>query len=128
MKTTIKVLSLLIAAMGVIHMAATFSPLIDGKLTSLDHGTRNAMIYMSLMCGLLLVVTGGYLAWVMGKLKELPALRPTVLVVAKVMIIDGVAAVYFMPHNPFAWATSALCIATCLLAVRCYSTLRPASK
>ena len=111
--------------MGITHMAATFSPLIDGKLTSLDDGTRNAMIYMSLMCGLLLVVTGGYLAWAIGKLKEFSVLKPTVLIAAKVAIIDGVAAVCFMPHNPFAWTVSALCVVTCLLTIRHCNTMAP---
>lgn len=105
----IRIVSILIALMGVVHIGATFSPLIGGKLASLDAGTQNAMIYMSLMCGLLLVVLGGYMCWATKKAGTVPELKPTLLITSILMLVDGVAAVSFMPHNPFAWAIAALC-------------------
>lgn len=95
--------------MGVVHIGATFSPLIGGKLASLDAGTHNAMIYMSLMCGLLLVVLGGYMWWAIKKACTMPELKPTLLIASALMLVDGVMAVSFMPHNPFAWTIAALC-------------------
>lgn len=53
-----KILSFSVAIMGLIHICATFSPLIAGKLESLDPKTYNAMIYMSLMCGGFLIALG----------------------------------------------------------------------
>ena len=49
---TRRIIPILIALMGFIHIGATFSPLISGKLGALDTNTYHAMIYMSLMCGL----------------------------------------------------------------------------
>lgn len=119
MKTkSITIISALIALMGFIHIGATFSPLIGGKLTCLDGGTYNAMIYMSLMCGLLLVTLGGYVFWVVRKCSEITRLKPTMQVAAVLLLIDGISAVAFMPHNPFAWAIGLLCAAEFLLTVK----------
>ncbi len=107
---TRKIISILIALMGLIHIGATFSPLISGKLAPLDAGTQNAMIYMSLMCGLLLVSLGSYAAWAICKQSDNPILKPTIRIVFTLLLIDGVSAICFMPHNPFAWAIATLCI------------------
>lgn len=64
-----KILSFSVAIMGLIHICATFSPLIAGKLESLDPKTYNAMIYMSLMCGGFLIALGSYLVWIIDKIK-----------------------------------------------------------
>lgn len=111
MKTITKILSILIVIMGVTHIGATFSPLIGGKLTSLDAGTFDAMVYMSLMCGLLLVVLGGYLRWSIGKVEAMPILKPIITITTLLLLVDGVSAAAFMPHNPFAWTIAILCVA-----------------
>lgn len=111
-------LSLLIALMGIVHIAATFSPLIGGKLAGLDAGTYRAMIYMSLMCGFLLVALGAFLWYSLGKLAECPALIFPMRVAAALLLIDGAAAVCFMPHNPFAWTVGVLCAAEFVLLLR----------
>lgn len=114
----IKVVSALVAVMGCVHMAATFSPLIGGKLAVLDAGTYNAMIYMSLMCGLLLVVLGGYLMWAVARVEACPVLAPSLRVAASLLLVDGVMAMAFMPHNPFAWTIGVLCVAAFLLVIK----------
>ena len=113
-----RILSLLIALMGIVHIAATFSPLIGGKLSALDAGTYWAMIYMSLMCGLLLVTLGAFLFHFIGKLAECPALIFPMRVAAALLLIDGAAAVCFMPHNPFAWTVGVLCAAEFVLLLK----------
>ena len=57
MKNT-KVLSVGVIAMGIIHCAATFTPVIAGKLSALDVGAQTAFLYMSLMCGAMLILGG----------------------------------------------------------------------
>lgn len=99
----IRIISILVAVMGLVHIVATFSPLIGGKLVNLDTGTYHAMIYMSLMCGLLLIVLGGYITWAIAKVAEAPILKPILRIAAVLLLLDGIAAVCFMPHNPFAW-------------------------
>lgn len=106
---TRRIISILIAVMGLIHIGATFSPLISGKLAILDAGTQHAMIYMSLMCGLLLVTLGSYAVLAIGKQTDFPILKPTIRIAYTLLLIDGVSAICFMPHNPFAWAIATLC-------------------
>lgn len=105
---TRRIIPILIALMGFIHIGATFSPLISGKLVTLDTNTYHAMIYMSIMCGLLLVTIGSYIAWAVGRKAIYPILKPTITVAAIVLLIDGVSALCLMPHNPFAWIIFAL--------------------
>ncbi len=117
MEKLLKILSALVVVMGIIHVGATFSPLIGDKLESLDPGTYNAMLYMSIMCGVLLIVLGGYVVWVMGKIASYPMLTTTLRVAALILLVNGASAIYFMPHNPFAWVTSALCIGISILII-----------
>ena len=71
----------------------------------------DAMVYMSLMCGLLLVVLGGYLRWSIGKVEAMPMLKPIITITTLLLLVDGVSAAAFMPHNPFAWTIAILCVA-----------------
>lgn len=107
---TRRIISILIALMGFIHIGATFSPLISGKLGTLDINTYHAMIYMSLMCGLLLVALGTYIAWTIGQQSIYSQLKPTIRIATTLLLLDGVSAICFMPQNPFAWAIAILCI------------------
>lgn len=112
---SIRTLSILVALMGVVHIIATFSPLIGGKLACIDTGTYWAMIYMSLMCGLLLIVLGWYVAWAIGKTAEHQILKRTTLIATTTLLVDGVLAVIFMSHNPFAWTIGVMCVAIFIL-------------
>lgn len=99
----IRVIAMAIATMGVIHIAATFTPLINGGLEVLSSAKQQAMTYMSLMCGMLLIVCGSLVAILHNKVKEHPFLRRPYMFIYGVLSIDGISAVAFMPHNPFAW-------------------------
>ena len=99
----IRYIAMAVATMGVVHIAATFTPLINGGLEVLSPAKQQAMTYLSLMCGMLLIVCGLLVAMLHSKVKEHPFLRRPYLLILGVLWIDGIAAVAFMPHNPFAW-------------------------
>ncbi len=113
----IKILAALVSIMGIIHIGATFSPLIVGKLESLDHRTYNAVLYMSLMCGCFLIILGTYLVWAVDKIQRYPILKNSFKTANYVLLVNGVSAIYFMPYNPFAWVTFFLCISTCTIII-----------
>ena len=96
----IRIIAMAVATMGIIHIAATFTPLINGGLEVLS---PQAMTYMSLMCGMLLIVCGSLVAILHNKVKEHPFLRRPYMFIYGALSIDGISAVAFMPHNPFAW-------------------------
>ena len=108
--TLAKLLSAGLMLMGIVHMSATFSPIIAGKLEMLDEAGRRAFTYMSLMCGALLVV-GGMVAYMLSdKTNEYRFLRMPYLIVLSTLCVDGLLAVMLMPHNPCAWTILALSI------------------
>lgn len=98
-----KILSVGIMLMGLAHVAATFTPLIAGKLTLLPEGAQGAFTYFSLMCGTLLVLGGGITFSLTDKVAECPFARKPYILTISVLTIAGILAAYFMPHNPFAW-------------------------
>lgn len=89
--------------MGFVHIAATFTPLIAGKLALLSKGAQDAFIYFSLMCGALLVLGGSITFSLADKVAEYHFVRKPYLLTLTFMNADGILAVCFMPHNPFAW-------------------------
>lgn len=117
----IRVIAMAIATMGVIHIAATFTPLINGGLEVLSSAKQQAMTYMSLMCGMLLIVCGSLVAILHNKVKEHPFLRRPYMFIYGALSIDGISAVAFMPHNPFAWLV--LIFVGCLAILATYSIL-----
>lgn len=103
-----KLLSLGITLMGVIHEAATFTPLIEKSLAILPKEIQNAFTYFSLICGLFLVVCGAttlMLSEIKTKSSFLQELYAFIIIM---LVADGVLSVSFMPYNPFAWITFAL--------------------
>ena len=99
----IRIIAMAVATMGIIHIAATFTPLINGGLEVLSSAKQQAMTYMSLMCGMLLIVCGSLVAILHNKVKEHPFLRRPYIFIYGALSIDGISAVAFMPQNPFAW-------------------------
>ena len=94
--------------MGIIHCAATFTPVIAGKLSVLDVGAQTAFLYMSLMCGAMLIL-GGVISFALSdKARENASLRKPLMFTYILLAIDGIFAAYAMPHNPCAWAVLAL--------------------
>ena len=106
-----------IAVMGVIHIIVTFTPLISDGLQLLPEAKQQAMTYMSLMCGTLLIVCGLLVAMLHGKVRRHSFLRVPFTIIIIALVIDGIAAIGFMTHNPFAWAVAVLisCLAATTL-------------
>ena len=108
-----KTLSIGIMLMGVVHIAATFTPVIAGKLAMLPDSAQGAFTYFSLMCGALLLL-GGYVIFTLaGKFAEYAFVRKPYILALGILNIDGILAVCYMRHNPFAWVIFALAI--CLM-------------
>ena len=112
---TIKLLAIGVIVMGFVHIAATFTPIIADKLAPLNEGMQQACIYFSLMCGALLILGGSIVCMLCGKLKKHSFLRMPLLLIYSMLVIDGILAVCFMPHNPCAWVI--FVISTLLLVV-----------
>jgi len=110
-----RVLSIGVIFMGVVHVIATFTPLIDGKLKPLEQGMHQAAIYFSLMCGMLLVLGGSVISMLANNVKEYPNLRRLRILASIILAIDGILAAYFMPHNPSAWIVLVLTLPTFLM-------------
>lgn len=96
--------------MGLVHIAATFTPLIADKLAMLPDGVQESFTYFSLMCGALLILGGGVTYSLSGKNTEYAFARKPYLLALTFIGLDGVLAVCYMPHNPFAWIIFALSI------------------
>ena len=111
----IKALSIGVVLMGFTHIAATFSPLIADKLALLPDGAQDAFLYFSLMCGALLVLGGGVTYFLSGKIAEYDFVRKPYILALSILNVDGILAVFYMPHNPFAWVIFSLTI--CLMLV-----------
>lgn len=103
-----KTLSIGIILMGFIHIAATFTPLIAGKLALLPEGAQDAFTYFSLMCGALLILGGGVTYTLSGKIEEYAFTRKPYILALSTLNVDGVLAVCSMQHNPCAWIIFAL--------------------
>ena len=104
----IKTLSIGIMLMGCIHIAATFTPLIAGKLALLPDASKGAFTYFSLMCGASLLL-GGWVAYALaGNIAVNPLIRKSYILAVAILSIAGVLAVCYMHHNPFAWMIFAL--------------------
>ena len=66
----IRVLSIGIMLMGLVHIVATFTPLIASKLAILPDSAQGAFTYFSLMCGALLVLGGVVTFTLSGRVTE----------------------------------------------------------
>ncbi len=98
-----KILSLSFILMGIIHIVATFTPLIANKISLLPNSTQGIFIYFSLMCGALLMLSGGIIYTLAEKGLEHPFLRKPYMLTLAFLVANAVLAVVLMPHNPFAW-------------------------
>lgn len=98
-----KILSIGIMLMGIVHIAATFTPLIADKLVLLPEGVQGAFTYFSLMCGALLILGGSVAFALSGKTVEYSFIRKPYILTITILSIAGIFAVCYMPHNPFAW-------------------------
>lgn len=76
----------------------------------LSEDAQDAFTYFSLMCSALLVLGGGVTYSLSGKTAEYTFARMPFVLALVIACIDGMLAVYFMPHNPFAWTIFLLVI------------------
>lgn len=98
-----RMLSIAIIILGVIHDVATFTPLIKGGLACLDNGSLKAMIYMSVICGASLILSGFVLLLLLKQVERHVFLTSPVLVIGVFLAVNGIVAVVYMFDNPFAW-------------------------
>lgn len=103
-------LSLGVMLMGVTHIIATFTPIIADKLALLPDGAQDAFTYFSLMCGALLILGGWVTYTLSGRVAEHPFVRKPYMLALAILVVDGVLAVCYMHHNPFAWVIFALTV------------------
>lgn len=113
-----KGLSIGVIAMGIVHCAATFSPVIAGKLAALDAGAQTAFLYMSLMCGAMLILGGFTTFTLANKVSEFAFLRKPFLFTLVLLAVDGILAACCMPHNPCAWAILVLTVPLLAINIR----------
>lgn len=114
----IRVLSIGIMLMGLVHIVATFTPLIASKLAILPDSAQGAFTYLSLMCGALLVLGGVVTFTLSGRVTEYAFVRVPYALTLATLFIDGMLAAYYMPLNPFAWIIFALVIGLILANVK----------
>lgn len=98
-----KIGSILVLCLGIIHNIATFTPLIQGGLTLISPADLRAIIYISLMCGTSLILSGLLLFVMLRKIEQISFLRVPVLVIGIFLAISGILSAFYMPENPFAW-------------------------
>jgi uncharacterized membrane protein HdeD (DUF308 family) len=101
--STIKALAYAIITLGIIHEAATYSPLIKGGLTCLDKGNMDAMLYMSLICGASLILSGIIILMLLKHVENHAFLTQPILVLGAFLAVNGILSVIYMFDNPFAW-------------------------
>ena len=104
MDKLIKILAGCVSLMGCIHIYATFTPLINDGLDALSPAKQNAVTYMSLMCGTLLVLCGVSVIVLSSRIKREYIQR----MVSATALVGGILAVDYMPQNPFAWMIMAI--------------------
>ncbi len=100
-----KILASTIIMLGIVHDTATFSPLIQDDLTCLNPGALQAVIYMSLICGTSLILSGILLLTLLKSVKKLPSTTLSLLIIGIFLFFNGILSVVCMPDNPFAWIT-----------------------
>lgn len=98
-----KILSIMIVCLGVIHEIATFTPLVQDGLECLSRSDFNSVIYMSLMCGASLVLSGWLLLLLLPKNVTHTFIAYPILLISIFVLINGIVSVVFMVDNPFAW-------------------------
>ena len=98
-----KILSIMIVCLGVIHEIATFTPLVQDGLECLSRSDFNSVIYMSLMCGASLVLSGWLLLLLLPKNVTHTFLAYPILLISIFVLINGIVSVVFMVDNPFVW-------------------------
>ena len=114
---TVKFLSACVMIMGVVHQTATFLPVISDKLALLPESAQGAFLCFSLMCGAMLILSGGVIFILSGKIKEYQFAKKTYLLALVLLVADGSLSISCMSRNPFAWVIFALAVALLFVSV-----------
>jgi hypothetical protein len=109
-KKTLKILSYAIAVLGLIHVIATYTPLIKGGLSCLDKENLNAMLYMSLVCGASFILSGILLLNLLPMLAKHVQLIIAVRIISVFLLASGISAFFYMMNNPFAYLALGICV------------------
>ena len=118
-----KILAIAISILGVVHDIATFTPLIREGLACLSPSDLNAMIYMSLICGTSLILSGWLLLILLKNIKQFSFLNQPILIIGIFVCANGVLSVMYMFDNPFAWLTLILGVAILAIIIKLITTL-----
>jgi hypothetical protein len=98
-----KIFAIAVLILGIIHAIATFTPLIKGGLACLTLGDLNAMIYMSLICGVSFILSEAVLIELLKKVEQFTFLSSSIFLIGVFLAISGILSVVYMFDNPFAW-------------------------
>ena len=79
---------------------------------------QDAFTYFSLMCGALLILGGGTIFLLADKTAEYDFVRKPYMLALFVLTVDGIMAVCYMSHNPFAWIVYALTMLLLFVSVK----------
>ena len=112
------ILSIAIVCVGVIHEIATFTPLIQDGLESLSKSNFYAMMYMSLVCGASLILSGGLLLLLLKKNETHTFLSFPILLISIFVLINGIASIILMADNPFAWIVFGLGLSITIITIK----------
>jgi hypothetical protein len=108
METIIKIsksFAIATLVLGIIHVIATYTPLIQDTetISSLQPGSLKAYIFFSLFCGGFLIL-GGLISWMLlKKLEQFQFLIFPILTISVFCAVEGILAVVYMFDNPFSW-------------------------
>jgi len=103
-------IAVLILILGIIHNIATFTPIIQSGLGCVSEGTFNVMMYMSLICGTSLILSGLLIIVIVNKLVQYPFLGLLLTIIGVFLCMNGGLAIFYM-SGPSAWAVFLLSIA-----------------
>jgi hypothetical protein len=98
-----RLLSFAVLVMGLIHVGATFTPLIQAPFAALDADGLKAATFMSFLCGGFFILSGWLALMLLSKANAYRFLTRPLLVIAVFDAVGGVLAASYMLHNPFAW-------------------------
>ncbi|SHF07036.1 hypothetical protein [Dysgonomonas macrotermitis] len=100
-----KITAISLLLLGIIHDIATFTPLIQEGLECLSKPDLDAMVYMSLICGTSLILSGGLLFTLLNKADRFTWVSTPILFIGSFLCLNGILSVFYMSDNPFAWIT-----------------------
>ena len=112
-----KILATSIVLLGVVHDIATFSPLIQGDLTCVNREALHSIIYMSLICGTSLILSGILLMFLFKRTVKFPFLSTAILIIGTFLAANGILSVMYMFNNPFAWIAFVLNLGVFIVAL-----------